>query len=188
MPDLSALLAALKSPKTTLAAFLFSAALLFVPFESLGLTRPAFTSEYEGFFVIVLFLSAAMLTVNFLTGLWYVAKLPYNAYKRRLRTIETFCSLNLQELCVLWAMTQIGTKTIKGSSSNHIMLSLRQKGCLRLISGLQYANQLHHEMPDEIYSIVQERGLDRMPEEFKNSPRFEDEVRNAYEEACDRWS
>lgn len=38
MPDLTALLASLKSPKVALAAFLFSAALLFAPFDWLSLT------------------------------------------------------------------------------------------------------------------------------------------------------
>lgn len=59
MPDLSALLVPLKSPKAALAVFLFSAALLFAPFDRLGLARPAFTTEYESFFVIILFLSVA---------------------------------------------------------------------------------------------------------------------------------
>lgn len=44
MPDLSALLSPLKSPKTALAVFMFSAALLFAPFERLGLKRPDFTT------------------------------------------------------------------------------------------------------------------------------------------------
>lgn len=188
MPDLSALLAPFKSPKTALAVFLFSAALLFAPFDRLGLTRPAFTTEYESFFVIILFLSAALLAVEVLVQLWRLAMRPLYARRRKKWVEETFLSLNLQELCVLWAMTQSGMKTIKGSSSNHLMLSLRQKGCLRLMSGLQSYNQLHHEMPDDIFKIVAERGLDRMPDEFKNSTRFDDEVRNIVHQATDMWS
>lgn len=83
MPDLSALLAPLKSPKAALAIFLFSAALLFVPFDRLGLTRPAFTTEYESYFVIILFLSAAILAVEVLSKGWRLALRPYYARKRK---------------------------------------------------------------------------------------------------------
>lgn len=188
MPDLTALLASLKSPKVALAAFLFSAALLFAPFDWLSLTRPAFTTEYESLFVIILFLSAAILVVEVLSKGWRLALRPYYARKRKKRVEETFLSLNLQELCVLWAMTEHGTKTIKGSSSNHLMLSLRQKGCLHIVSGLQSPNQLHHAMPDDIFKIVSERGYDRMPNDFKNSVRFDDEVHNIVQAATDHRS
>lgn len=188
MPDLSALLSPLKSPKTAFAVFLFSAALLFAPFDLVGLERPAFTTEYESFIVVVLFLSAAILSVEILSAGWRLARRPYYTWKRKQRVDETFLSLNLEELCVLWAMTQSGTRTIKGSSSNYIMLSLRQKGCLHLVSGIQTANQLHHAMPDDIFRIVSEKGLERMPVEFKNSARFEDEVRNIIAAATDPWS
>lgn len=188
MPDLSALLGTLKSPKTALAVFLFSAALLFAPFDHLGLNRPAFTTEYESLFVIALFLSAAILAVEVLSKGWRLALRPYYARKRKKWVEETFLSLNLHELVVLWAMTQSGTKTIKGSSSNHLMLSLRQKGCLHLIPGFQSPSQLHHAMPDDVFNIVSERGFDRMPDDFKNSVRFDDEVRDIVEAATDRWS
>ncbi|WP_416881277.1 hypothetical protein [Marivita sp.] len=61
MPDLSALLASLKSPKAALAVFLFSAALVFAPFDRIGLTRAAFATGHESFFVTILFLSAAIM-------------------------------------------------------------------------------------------------------------------------------
>jgi len=188
MPDLSALLSPLKSPKTALAVFLFSAALLYAPFDRIGLIRPAFTTEYESFIVVVLFLSAAILAVEILSVAWRVTKRPYYKWKRKRRVEEIFLSLNIEELCVLWAMTQSGTKTIKGSSSNSIMLSLREKGCLYLLSGIQAANQLHHAVPDDIFKVVSERGFARMPDDFKNSARFEDEVKNIVGAATDRWS
>lgn len=188
MPDLSALLAPLKSPKAALAVFLFSASLLFAPFDRLGITRPAFTTEYESFFVVILFLSAAILVVEILTKAWRLAMRPYYAMKRKQMVEEVFLSLNLEELCVLWAMTQSGMRTIKGASSNPLMLSLREKGCLRLMSGFQSFNQLHHSMPDDIFKIVAERGYDRMPDDFKKSVRFDDEVRNIVQAATDPWS
>ena len=188
MPDLSALLSSLKSPKTALAVFLFSAALLFAPFDRLGLARPAFTTDYQSFIIVILFLSAAILAVEILGFIWRQTKRPYYSWKRRRWVNETFLSLNLEELCVLWAMTQAGTKTIKGSSSNELMLSLRQKGCLHIVSGIQTVNQLHHAMPDEIYKIVSEKGFGRMPDNFKNSVRFEDEVQSILSAATDRWS
>lgn len=77
MPDLSALLAPLKSPKTALAVFLFAAALLFAPFDWLGIKRPAFTTEYESFFVVILFLSAAILAVEILSTARRLAMRPY---------------------------------------------------------------------------------------------------------------
>lgn len=188
MPDLSALLSPLKSPKTALAVFLFSAALLFAPFDRLGLARPAFTTEYETFIVVTLFLSAAILTVEVLSWVFRQAKRPYRAWKRKKWVEKTFLSLNLQELCVLWAMTQSGTRTIQGSATNHLMLSLREKGCLYLVSGFQTVNQLHHVMPDDIFDVVAQRGFDRMPDDFKNSVRFDDEVRSILHQATDRWS
>jgi hypothetical protein len=135
-----------------------------------------------------LFLSAAILAVEILSKAWWLATRPYYAWKHKQMVEEAFLSLNLQELCVLWAMTQSGVRTIKGSSSNHLMLSLREKGCLRLISGIQSLNQMHHSMPDDIFKVVAERGYDRMPDDFKNSVRFQDEVRNILHEATDRWS
>lgn len=185
MPNLSALLAALKSPKAALAVFLFSAAFFFAPFDRLDLTHPAFTAEYESFFFIILLLSAAILAVEVLSKGWRLALRLYYARKRKKRVEETFLSLNVQELCVLWAMTQSSIKTIQGSSTNLLMLSLRQKGCLRLVSGIQFANQLHHEMPDEIFKIVTERGYNRIPDNIKNSDRFEDEVRSILQAATD---
>lgn len=187
MPDLSALLSPLKSPKTALAVFMFSAALLFAPFDRLGLKRPDFTTEYESFFIVVLFLSAAILAVEVLSAVWKLALRPYYARKRKRWVTETFLSLNLEELCVLWAMTEAGMKTIKGSSSNPVMLSLRRKGCLHLMSGLQSANQLHHSMPDDIFKVVAELGYERIPDDFKNSGRFDDEVRNILQAATDPW-
>ena len=56
------------------------------------------------------------------------------------------------------------------------------------MSGIQSANQLHHAMPDDIFQIVSQRGLDRMPDEFKNSARFDEEVRDIVLAATDRWS
>ena len=90
MPDLSALLAPLKSPKTALAVFLFAAALLFAPFDWLGIKRPAFTTEYESFFVIALFLSAAILAVEILSKAWRFVKRPYYAKKRKQMIEEAF--------------------------------------------------------------------------------------------------
>lgn len=188
MPDLSALLSPLKSIKTALAVFLFSAALLFAPFDDLGLKRPSFTTDYESYFVAVFFLSAAILAVELLSSLWRLAKRPYYMRKRRQWVERTFLSLNLEELCVLWAMTRSGTKTIKGSSSNYLLLSLRQKGCLNLMPGIQTFNQLHHAMPDDIFEIVSERGLARMPDDFTRSTGFEDRVHEILLEATDRWS
>lgn len=188
MPDFSTLISSLKSPRTSLAVFLFSAGLLYAPFEALGITRPNFTVEYESIFVVLLFLAGAILIVEFLVFLGRIIKKPYLIWKRRATVEKIFLSLNLAELCVLWAMTQSGTKTIKGSSSNHTMLSLRQKGCLHITSGIQYLNQLHHEMPDDLYQIVAKRGYERMPDDFKEAASFQDDVRNYVDMATDRWS
>lgn len=188
LPDFPALLASLKSPKVALAIFLFAAALLFAPFDWLGINRPAFTTEYESLFVVILFLSAAILVVEILSKTWRFVKRPYYTRKRKQAVEETFLSLNLNELCVLWVMTQSGERTIMGGSSNPIMLSLRQKGCLRLMSGIQSMNQLHHAMPEDIFKIVAERGYERMPDDFKNSTRFEDDVQNIFRSAIDPWS
>jgi hypothetical protein len=188
MFDLSSILSSLKSPKTALAVFIFSAALLFAPFDQLGIARPAFTTEYESLIVITLFLSSAVITVEFLALAWNTIRRPYYAWRRQQSVLNIFFSLNLEEICLLWAMTQLGTKTIKGSSSNYIMLSLRQKGCLYLVPGIQSANQLHHAMYDDIYKVVSEKGFGRIPDEFKYSSNFQESVRAIVESATDRWS
>ncbi|KIC08851.1 hypothetical protein RA19_18515 [Leisingera sp. ANG-M1] len=185
---------ALKSPKTALVLFLFSGALLFVPIDRLGLDRPEFTSEYQTQILLVFFLASAILILELVT--WAVSTIR-SPFQRRAREkayqelIEkVFYSLNLDELCVLWAMTQAGTKTIKASYDNHVMVSLRQKKALGIITGVQSLHEMHHYMPDALYDLVAERGFERMPEDFRNSVRFEDEVREIVHRSTDwrTWS
>ncbi|KJZ18976.1 super-infection exclusion protein B [Loktanella sp. S4079] len=180
---------ALKSPKTALVLFLFSGALLFVPVKRLGLSQPEFTDVYQTQILVVFFLASAILILEILT--WAVSMI-LSPFQRRARekayreSIEkTFYSLNLDELCVLWAMTQGGTKTIKASYDNHVMVSLRQKNALGLITGVQSLHEAHHFMPDALYDLVLERGYERMPEDFRNSVRFEDEVRERVHRSID---
>jgi hypothetical protein len=180
---------ALKSPKMALVLFLFSGALLFVPIERLGLQQPEFTEAYQTQILLIFFLASAILILEIAT--WTISTI-LAPFRRRARervyqeNIEkTFYSLNLDELCVLWAMTQGGTKTIKASYDNHVMVSLRQKNALGLISGVQSLHEAHHYMPDALYDLVAERGYERMPDEFRNSVRFEDEVRERVHRSTD---
>ncbi len=181
---------ALKSPKTALVLFLFSGALLFVPLESLGLAQPEFTAEYQTQIVVVFFLAAAILTLEIGSLALKLITAPFRARARRQRTKETFYSLNLEELCVLWVMTQSGTKTIKGDYTNHVMISLRQKNALGLIMGYQTMGEAHHFMPQELFDLVAKHGYGRFPDDFKNSVRFEDEVREIVRRSTDwrSWS
>ncbi|WP_229582938.1 super-infection exclusion protein B [Paracoccus sp. S-4012] len=130
MPDLTALLSVLKSPKTALAVLLFSTSLLFFPFDAMGLKRPSFTTEYEALIVVAMFLSGALLVVDLFLAGWRMVQKPLLARQRKTFVTEAFLSLNLQELSVLWAMTQAGTRTIKGPFDSPVMISLRQKGVL----------------------------------------------------------
>lgn len=180
---------ALKSPKTALVLFLFSGALLFVPIERLGLKQPEFTDVYQSQILLVFFLASSILILEALLWTFYLVRAPF---RRRIRKkayeegIEkVFYSLNLDELCVLWAMTQSGTKTIKGDYNNHVMVSLRQKSALGIIPGVQSLNEAHHFMPDALYDLVSERGYERIPEDFRNSVRFEDEVREIVRRSTD---
>jgi len=172
---------ALKSPKTALVLFLFSGALLFVPISRFGLEPPDFTDAYQTQILVVFYLASAILILEIVTWAISLVRAPFKrrarekAYQERVE--KTFYSLNLNELCVLWAMTQGGTKTIKASYDNHVMVSLRQKKALGLITGVQSLHEAHHFMPDALYDLVVERGYERMPEDFRNSVRFEDEVR-----------
>jgi len=45
-------------------------------------------------------------------------------------------------------------------------------------------------MPDALYDLVAERGYERMPDDFRNSVRFEDEVRERVQRSIDwrSWS
>ncbi|UWQ75805.1 superinfection exclusion B family protein [Leisingera sp. M658] len=180
---------ALKSPKTALVLFLFSGALLFIPIDRLGLKQPEFTDAYQTQILLVFFLSSAVLILEM--AIWTVSTISA-PFQRRARekayqeNIEkTFYSLNLDELCVLWAMTQGGSKTIKASYDNHVMVSLRQKNALGLMTGFQSLHEAHHYMPDALFELVAERGYERMPAEFRNSVRFEDEVRERVHRSID---
>ena len=168
---------ALRSPRTALVLFLFSGALLFVPTESLGIPQPQFAEDYQTQILIVFFLSCSILALELGDLFLTLLGAPFRAKARKKQVEQTFLSLNLNELCVLWVMTQSGTKTIKGDYTNHVMISLRQKGALGLIMGYQNLGEAHHYMPDDLYDIVRDRGYSRFPDEFKNSTRFEDEVR-----------
>lgn len=180
---------ALKSPKTALVLLLFSGVLLFVPIDRLGLNPPEFTEEYQTQILLVFFLASAILILEIVTLMISMIRSPFQRRAREKALHEsvekTFYSLNLDELCVLWAMTHGGTKTIKASYDNHVMVSLRQKNALGLISGVQSLHEAHHYMPDALYDLVAERGYERMPEEFRNSVRFEDEVRERVHRSTD---
>lgn len=188
MPNIIEVIHALRSPRLSLVVFVFCASLLFAPFEEIGMTRPDFTNDYEIYIITALLLSTSFLLVEALSAARQAVMRLFRIRQRKKWVEETFYQLNVEELCVLWSMTQSGTRTIKGSSSNALMLSLRQKKCLHYISGFQHMNQLHHEMPRDIYEIVRERGYDRMPDDFKNSVRFHDEVEKILVHATDPWS
>lgn len=180
---------ALKSPKTALVLFLFSGALLFVPIDRLGVEQPEFTDEYQTQILLVFFLASAIIILEVVTWTVSTIRAPFKRRAQEKAFMEhiekTFYSLNLEELCVLWAMTQGGTKSIKADYNNHVMVSLRQKNALGLITGVQSLHEMHHYMPDELYDLVAERGCERMPEDFRNSVRFEDEVREIVHRSTD---
>lgn len=120
---------ALKSPKTALVLFLFSGALLFVPIERFGLEQHEFTDAYQTQILVVVFLASEILILEIVTWTVSTIRAPFRrrarekAYQEKIENI--LYSLNLDELCVLWAMTQGGAKTIKASYDNHVMVSLR---------------------------------------------------------------
>jgi hypothetical protein len=172
---------ALKSPKTAVVLFLFSGAILFIPIEKLGLIQPKFTDAYQTQILLVFYLTSAIIILEIMIWAFSTISAPFQRRAREKYYNEliekTFYSLNLNELCVLWAMTQGGTKSIKADYNNHLMVSLRQKNALDLIQGINTLSEAHHYMPDALYDLVAQRGHERMPEGFRNSPQFEDEVR-----------
>ncbi len=175
---------ALKSPKTATVLFLFTGALLFAPLEKAGLEKPEFTSDYQTQILLVFLLASAILTLEISIVLFHLVRrfitAPFRAKAQRKHWREVFVSLNLQELCVLWVMTQSGMKSIKGDYSKTVMISLRQKGALGLMGGTYASHEAHHFMPDPLYEIVAKEGYERFPDDFKNSPRFEDEVKKIH--------
>ncbi|WP_424983877.1 super-infection exclusion protein B [Maritalea sp. S77] len=180
---------ALKSPKTAFVLFLFSGALLFVPIDRLGLEQPEFTDTYQTQILLVFYLSSAILVLEIVIWAVLTIRAPFQrrakekAYHERIEKI--FYSLNLEELCVLWVMTQHGTKTIKADYNNHVMVSLRQKDALDLLPGPHNVNEAHHYMSDALYELVAELGYERMPEDFRNSATFEDDVREIVRRSTD---
>lgn len=176
---------ALKSPRTALVLAIFSGALLFFPFDSIGLIQPKFTKEYQAQILIIFIFSLAILVSVFIEIFLMLMGTPFRAKATKKQAEDGFYSLNLEELCVLWVMTQNGTKVIKGDYANPVMISLRQKQCLGMLTGPQNLNEAHHYMPDAVYDLVKERGYERFPEDFKNSMKFEDEVREIVHRSTD---
>jgi hypothetical protein len=177
MDFLNHFLSTIKSPRLAAVVFLLTAALLFFPFGMLGLEKPSLSEEYQTQILILLLLSAAMLLVEIIIQLCSVIRSIGRRLRRPREVDEIFTSLNLEEICVLWAMVQMGTKTIKGAYDNPVMISLRHKGALGLIAGPQSLTEVHHFMPSDVYAKVARDGFERMPKEFRDSPRFHDEVR-----------
>ncbi|KPD10251.1 super-infection exclusion protein B [Phaeobacter sp. 11ANDIMAR09] len=180
---------ALKSPKMAFVLLLFTGALLFAPIDQLGLQQPEFTDAYQTQILLVFFFALA---VTILEIVVWTGSAIRTSHKRRSRQKayeadieEIFLSLNLEELCVLWAMTEDGTKSIQGAHDNRVMVSLRQKKALGLIPGVHTLHSTHHYMPDALYDLVKMRGYERMPKDFTNSVRFEDEIKDIIHKSTD---
>ncbi len=185
MEFFSQLFQAMKSPRTALVFAIFSGALLFVPFERIGVTQPQFTQDYQTQILVVFVFALAILSLEAFEIILALIGIPFRVRANRKQLNAAFYSLNLNELCVLWSMTQTGMKTIKADYHNPVMISLRQKGCLGLLTGPQNMPEAHHYMPDALFKVVREKGHDRFPNEFKNSVRFEDELREIVRQATD---
>jgi len=179
----------LKSPKASAVVLVFCALVLFVPYDWLNISRPAFVDNYEAVVTTVLFVSMAVLFVEAILYLGHIARLPGIRRRRATRVQQIFLSLNLDELCVLYAMVESGTKVVKGEYSNHTMLSLRQKGALMMAGGSYNSLEYPHIIPDDLFEIVREGGFERFPLDFRNSTRFVDEVRERVDRATNwrRW-
>ncbi|QQA45106.1 super-infection exclusion protein B [Pelagovum pacificum] len=169
--------------------FVCSAALIFIPFDRLGVDKPIFAENYESQIVIAAIASAAVLSLELVSTIWRIIQWPYQRFRakqaRKKSSEKAFYSLNLNELCVCWAMTQQGVETVLAYYNSPVIVSMRHKGALRAVPGMGSLTELPHAMPEELYNLVKERGLSRFPDDFRNSPRFEDEVRRMYHDAID---
>jgi len=170
------ILDAVRSPKLAAVFLIVSASLLFLPEQFAGIEKPAFTAEYQTHILLVFLLSSAVLAVEILGMALIIILLPFERRREQRKVDETFYSLNLPELCVMFAMTQMGTRTIKGSYDNPVMISLREKGCLTPIPGPQGLLDMHHRAYPRIWDKVKAEGFGRFPKEFRESSNFEDEV------------
>lgn len=185
MEWLSHLFQAIKSPRNAFIMLFFSGAFLFFPFEKVGIDRPKFTEEYETHILLLFVFAASIIALELALKVWQILGAPFRAKQRRRKAWEAFNSINLNELCVLWDMSRKGMQTIRGDFTNPIMVSLRHKGCLFPISGPQNLSKAPHGMPLELYNIVRQHGYNAFSMEFRESPRFEDEVRRMVNEATD---
>jgi hypothetical protein len=181
MDVLISILGVLKSPRTSVIVTIFCLLALFAPYDALQLSRSAFVENYQAIITTCLFLALSVLALEAAGWIWKLARLPIVKMKRIKRVNEIFQSLNLDELCVLYVMTQMGTKVIKGSFDNHAMISLRQKGALFAQNGTFMITEWPHVIPSDLFEMVAEQADTRFPPDFRQSPRFEDEVRNRFE-------
>ena len=82
-------------------------------------------------------------------------------------------------------MVRCGMRTIKGAYDNPIMLSMLYKGALHVVPGLASYSKFPHQMPADLFEMVQQEGSSRFPVDFRDSIRFEDEVREMVRRATD---
>jgi amino acid transporter len=153
MPDFSTIFAYVKTPHAAIVVVLFCALLLFFPLEHVGLAQLKLSNE-NSFIVFCMFLVAlSRLSADFLFFAIGSFRRFINKRRRRRFVKKAVLSLNLEEICVLYKLCQLGRRTFKGSYDNSTIISMRSKGCLTWIAGPQSVLEMHYLVPDDIYEF-----------------------------------
>lgn len=191
MEPISQLLSIIKSPKTALVLFVFGCSLLYMPFEKVGLEQPEFTNEYRVHLTVLTLLAAAFLAVELSNKIASILMIPFRRRRRKKKVEELFFSLNLNELCVLWNAVQDGSVIVNGDMSKPTISSLQQKGAIVAIGGVQNALEANYRIPNDVFEIVKELGLDRFPDDWRQAKDFDKRVRDRSFDVInwrDRWN
>ncbi|WP_297768043.1 super-infection exclusion protein B [uncultured Roseovarius sp.] len=159
--------------------------LLLVPYQKLDLQLPSIIIENAGALTVIGILSFANLVLHFLQFLSQLVRRHFFKLKRRSRIKEVFLDLNFGELCVLYYCTQAGIRAFKATPNSVIIMSLKAKGCIHHISGIQSAVEMHFQIFDDIFDIVRQEGKDRFPKEFLDQYNWDEQIRDTFIRATD---
>ena len=180
---------AIRDLRLSLFIVIASVLLIYFPYQMVGLTKPSIISEHEEKLVVAGILAAANVAIHFVE--WLFAHVRSCRFKssRRKKVQQIFHDLNYQELCVILYCTIAGVRAFKATPQSVIIISLQQKQCIHLVSGVQSPLNMHFNIFDDIFELVRKQGTERLPAELLAQPDWQEKVREVYHESIDwrKW-
>ncbi len=173
----------LKDVRLSLFLMIAACLMLYLPFDTLDLNRPAIIDTQKDVITIVGILASANLAMHFLHFLWRKVQDIRCKRNRKTNISKVFYDLNFDELCVLYYCTQAGIRAFKAAPNSVIIMSLKAKGCIHHVQGIQSALEMHFGIFDDIYEIVRKDGQERFPKDFLEQFDWKEEVSETFHNA-----